>query len=508
MELRRLGRTGLKVSALGYGSGVLNAEPLPAAPGASGLAGRLLNRLLDAGVNYIDTSPDYGNSEELIGLALAGRRGEFVLATKCGCPDRGWSRGHEWTPARLLKNIEASLRRLRTGHVDVWQLHNPSPEMVKSGGLVEVMQRARRAGKVRFISVSSTLPDLREYLAWGVFDVFQLPYSALDRRHELFIGEAAAAGAGVAARGCIAEGEPRSGLARDKFWKYWAAARLDELRPPGVSRTAFLLRFALARPGVSTALVATRDAGHLEENLAAAQAGPLPEEIVREKPPEKARAAAPGRNVMKKTVESGPGACAVIGLDRRNAGRAAALAEAAVKKGAAALRLELCGRGRWSAAELEGLRKGLSALAAWLLAAVAKGRPVHLVNFEELDGEDGCGIFLERLLADGAGNYLLVPPQWRYDGRGLKLGHVDKGIAELNGCVYSSSSAACRACLEKRLGAMGYDAAATAEFDRGLRKALEGLKYLAGRKAAFKAYLKNVKTEKERVSGLLMNEQA
>lgn len=281
MKKRLFGRTGLRVFPLGYGAGVLSGERLPAG-GSAGAPGRLLNLALDSGINYIDTSPDYGNSEELIGRALAGRRREFVLATKCGCPDRGWRRGHEWTAERLLRNIETSLRRLRTDHVDVWQLHNPDPEMARRGGLREVMELVRRQGKARFVSVSSSLPEVLEFLAWDFFDAVQLPYSGLFRRHEAAISAAAAAGAGVSAGGCLCEGEPAAGLGRDKFWKYWPAAGLDELLAPGETRTAFLLRFALSHPRLHVALAATRSAAHLAENIRAAQAGPLPPDTYEE----------------------------------------------------------------------------------------------------------------------------------------------------------------------------------------------------------------------------------
>lgn len=198
---------------------------------------------------------------------------------------------------------------------------------------------------------------------------------------------------------------------------------------------------------------------------------------------------------------------AIIGLSRKDA-NAAALAAAAVKSGCRAVRLELCGKGAWSARELDALKKGLAALGEALVLGILKGHPLHLVNFEEAeDAAGGCGIFTGRLLADGDGNYMLVPPQWRYDGRGVKLGHADKGIAKFNGCVYDAASAACAECLRKNLAGTGYDARATLEFDLGVRKALESIKYLAKSKPVFKAYLERVRQERERESGLLINEK-
>lgn len=211
--------------------------------------------------------------------------------------------------------------------------------------------------------------------------------------------------------------------------------------------------------------------------------------------------------MSKKTGEMN-GHYAILGVSRKNSKHLAKLAAEAAGEGGGWLRLELCGPGAWSAADLAALRGGLAGLGEALITGIMKKTPVYLLNFADLDEAEGCGIFTGRLLADAAGNYLLVPPQWRFDGRGLKLGHADKGIEKLNGCVYAAGSAACSACLEKRLGAMGYDAAATAEFDLGLRKVRESMKYLGRGKPAFRAYLDKVREEAERESGLLVNEKA
>ena len=101
-----------------------------------------LNAVLDAGINFIDTSVDYGVSEELIGRFISTRRSEYYLATKCGCDpqDRGdhFETPHLWTRDNILRNIEGSLRRMRTDRVDILQFHNPKPDDVRQGDLVDV----------------------------------------------------------------------------------------------------------------------------------------------------------------------------------------------------------------------------------------------------------------------------------------------------------------------------------------------------------------------------------
>ncbi len=196
---------------------------------------------------------------------------------------------------------------------------------------------------------------------------------------------------------------------------------------------------------------------------------------------------------MDAQLNSADSTYAVIGVDRKNCGRLAELAEAAVSNGCRWVRLELAGKGVWGARDLERLRSGLAGLGEFLVKGIAKGRPVYLMNFEEQ--HDDSGPLADGLLADRGGAYLLVPPQWRYDGRGGKVGHVDKGV---------SAAAVKKA---RAPGAAGYDRGASLEFDRGLAKALESLRYLARAKASFADYLKKLEADLERGSGLLINKK-
>ncbi len=261
------------------GSRIWNGRPVGDAQ-----AERILNAVLDAGINLIDTAYDYGRSEEYIGRFIANRRGEYFLASKCGCTvvpagDHDET-PHVWTRENLLRNIEESLRRLRTDYVDLLQLHNPSVEQVEQGDLVTVLQDIKSAGKARFIGCSSTLPHLPHFIDWGVFDAFQIPYSALEREHEEAISAAARAGAGTIIRGGVARGAPgEEGLGSEERWAVWERAGLDDLRAPGESRTAFLLRFTLSHPDLHTTIAGTVRPEHLADNLRAAESGPLPADV-------------------------------------------------------------------------------------------------------------------------------------------------------------------------------------------------------------------------------------
>src|SRR5471030_2059488 len=287
MEKRTLGKTGLQVTVLGHGAMEIRGPRIwGGRPITDDEAELILNAVLDAGINFIDTAWDYGLSEEYIGKFISKRRNEYILATKCGCTwvDKGDhdDTPHIWTKENLRRNIESSLQRMKTDYIDIWQLHNPSPEDVEKGDLVPFMEQVKKEGKVRHVAISSTLPHLPVYLKWGVFETYQIPYSALERAHELVIGQVADAGCGVIVRGGVARGEPGAGLGGKDRWALFEQAKLDELCAPGESRTTFLMRYTISHPGMHTTIVGTKSVEHLAENIKAAQAGPLPPNVYEE----------------------------------------------------------------------------------------------------------------------------------------------------------------------------------------------------------------------------------
>ena len=283
-----LGRTGLAVTRLSFGAMEIRGSRIwGGRPVTDQQAETILNSVLDEGINFIDTANDYGRSEEFIGKYIAHRRQEFYLATKCGCTvvrrdENTDDTPHVWTRDNLFRGLNESLQRMKTDYIDIMQLHNPPVEETEKNQLVDALQEMQQQGKVRFISISTTLPHLPTYLHWGVFDTFQIPYSALEREHEEWISRAAEAGIGTIIRGGVARGEFGVGLGNQDRWKKFEAAGLDELRGPGESRTAFLLRFTLSHPDVHTIIVGTLYPEHLQENIAAVEHGPLPANVYEE----------------------------------------------------------------------------------------------------------------------------------------------------------------------------------------------------------------------------------
>jgi aryl-alcohol dehydrogenase-like predicted oxidoreductase len=287
MQKSVFGRTGLEVTRLGFGAMEIRGPRIwSGRPVTDEEAERILNAVLDAGINLIDTAYDYGLSEEYIGKFISHRRNEYYLATKCGCTvvDAGDhdETPHVWTRDNLLHNIETSLRRMKTDYIDLLQLHNPTVEQTEEGNLVEVLKEIQATGKVRWIGISSTLPHIAKYIESGVFDSFQIPYSALERDHENMISKAAQAGAGTIIRGGVGRGEPGVGLGNTDRWAVWEKAKLDDLLNEGESRTAFLLRFTLSHPDVSTTIVGTKNPEHLAENLRIAEKGALSADVYEE----------------------------------------------------------------------------------------------------------------------------------------------------------------------------------------------------------------------------------
>jgi aryl-alcohol dehydrogenase-like predicted oxidoreductase len=246
--------------------------------------------VLDAGINLIDTSPDYGRSEEHIGRSIAHRRSEYFLASKCGCvPGAPGGSDHVHTAENIRAAVEQSLRLMRTDHLDLVQFHRSltMPEYREHGALQE-LEKLRGEGKVRFIGVSATLPNMIEQVETGLFDAFQVPYSALQREHEEVIAKASAAGAGIVIRGGVVRGLPDDWEGRNYYMQpgtvakdRWEAARLDELLD-GMSRMEFTLRFTLSHPDLDTTIVGTKSLAHLADNVAAAMKGPLAENVAAE----------------------------------------------------------------------------------------------------------------------------------------------------------------------------------------------------------------------------------
>jgi aryl-alcohol dehydrogenase-like predicted oxidoreductase len=272
---------------LGYGAMELRGAPR-GRDVTEAQAETILHAVIDAGINYIDTSIDYGLSEERIGRYIADRRSEYYLASKCGClvgappAPRGQTSPHVFTRDNILKGVEQSLARLRTDYLDVLQFHiSPSRQTLEQDGALQTVLELKRAGTIRFVGMSGTLPHLLDHVTMGVFDVFQIPYSAVEREHEAIIAAAARAGAGIVIRGGAAKGAPTEGKHEGVQWDRWQKVHLADLLG-GMTAMEFVLRFTFTHPDLHTNIVGTIDPQHLRHNVEVLRQGPLPADVYAE----------------------------------------------------------------------------------------------------------------------------------------------------------------------------------------------------------------------------------
>jgi len=284
-----LGDTGLNVTRLGFGAMEIRGVPRGRDVTAQ-QADTILNSVLDQGINYIDTSVDYGTSEEFIGQFISHRRSEYFLASKVGCnvggqdAPPGQTAPHFYDRENVIAGVEQSLKRMKTDYMDVVQFHvSPTMEVLEADGGLDALKELQQQGKVRHIGMSGTLPNLPSHIESGVFRVLQIPYSALERENEKLISLAAEKGIGNVIRGGVAKGEPGvSGFVGKVPWDPFEAASLDELLDEGESRTSFMLRFTVSHPGMHTTIVGTINPEHLKQNVATVERGPLPADVYAE----------------------------------------------------------------------------------------------------------------------------------------------------------------------------------------------------------------------------------
>jgi len=274
LEKRRYGNTDMEVSVLGFGgSEIGNSDEKT--------VDRLLGQAVDAGLNLIDTAECYGNSEELIGKVLGGRRSDYYLFTKCG--HAAGLEYPDWDLLMLEKSIDRSLKRLQTDYVDMIHLHSCREEVLREGGVIEVLQRAKEAGKTRYIGYSGDRKDALYAVQTGIFDSLEISVNIADQEAiDLTLDEAMKRNMGVTAKRPIANAAWIHETMDETAYPYIYWHRLRELQygflADHQSGVETALRFTLSTPGVHTAIVGTRQPDRWQQNAALLEKGPLPRE--------------------------------------------------------------------------------------------------------------------------------------------------------------------------------------------------------------------------------------
>lgn len=245
---------------------------------------RVIGDALDAGLNLIDTAECYGRSEELIGEALAHRRSEFYLFSKCG--HEGVDGLPDWDPRMLELSIDRSLKRLKTDVLDLMQLHSCPREELEKGPVIEVLLEARRKGKLRYLGYSGDGDAARYALRCGAFEVLQTSLSIFDQEAaSLTIPEAREKGMGVIAKRPLGNAVFRhADRPENPYWQvYWDRMRAldyDFLGGDAEAAAELALRFTLSVEGVGTAVVGSSKPGRWRSNALIAEKGPLPPELM------------------------------------------------------------------------------------------------------------------------------------------------------------------------------------------------------------------------------------
>lgn len=273
MRYHALGRTGLQVSEISLGTAEigmaygLGADARP----SNAEAARLLHRALDLGINLIDTARAYGESEDIIGGAIAARRNEYILSSKVLVAPGD----------RVIESVHESLRRLRTGFIDIVMIHSAPVEVIREGEITGTLLNLKQDGLLRFIGASVYGNDAAQAaIESGAFDCLQVAYSALDRRPENELaGLARQNRIGLEARSVLLKGAltDRSSLLPDDLLPVREA--VDRLRKLASAHECSLpelaYRYVLSTGCVQTALVGASNTSEVEQAVRFADAGPL-----------------------------------------------------------------------------------------------------------------------------------------------------------------------------------------------------------------------------------------
>ena len=296
MQLRPFGETGMQVSPLGFGAAEIGFENV-----ADEAVSSLLSLALDSGLNVIDTAECYVDSEEKIGRALRGKRKDCLIFTKCGHSYSGrppglFTRAYrklsgpveralgrslpDWDPRLLERSIDRSLRRLKTDWIDLIQLHSCSEEILRRGAVIDVLQRARQAGKARYIGYSGDGAAALYAVQSEQFDTLQTSLNIADQQAiDVTLPLAARLGMGVVAKRPLANAVWKNTSRPDNSYHHVYWDRLQELRYDFLreehNAVEIALRFTLSVPAVHTAIVGTTKPAHWRKNAEITGAGAL-----------------------------------------------------------------------------------------------------------------------------------------------------------------------------------------------------------------------------------------
>ena len=281
MEKRHIARADLDVTFLGLGGLEIGRnwgygdERATRRPDDAGAA-MVLHRALDRGINLIDTASAYHQSERRIGEAVSSRRGEYILASKCGEHSDDPRTYYDFSYQAISNSIDRSLKLLQTDMIDIMQIHFGPDQMkvLDDGETVAAMKDAQKAGKVRYLGASCDGEVARRCVLSGDFDVMQLGCNLLFAGNDEIIDLCAEKGLGVFIRGGLAMGK-LTGRAPALIKQGYItggeaeriAALIDLCNGDLDKFTAVALRYLYEKPGISSVIVGTKNPDRIDENI-------------------------------------------------------------------------------------------------------------------------------------------------------------------------------------------------------------------------------------------------
>ncbi len=271
--IREFGNTDIKVSALGFGAGHIGDPALD-----DKFVEKLLNNIVDEGVNLFDTARGYGLSEERIGRFLVQRRKDIVLSTKVGYSVPGHN---DWTYSCVLAGIDESLSKLKTDYIDIVHLHSCSLQTLEQGEVIYALEKAKEQGKVRSAAYSGENEALDYAIHCGRFDSIQTSINIADQRNLNFLlPDAKLRYMGVIAKRPLANApwrftEHPQGHYCEEYW-----LRLQKMNLQyDISIHEIAIRFAAFTFGVDSCIVGTTKIEHVKQNMEFLKKGPLSQVI-------------------------------------------------------------------------------------------------------------------------------------------------------------------------------------------------------------------------------------
>ena len=276
MKYEVLGATSLRISKIGFGCMSLPTQDASI---------QIISKAIALGITFFDTADlyDKGENERLLGKAIKEKRKDLIIATKVGNQWKKDGNGWDWNPSKehIIAGVEASLRRLGTDYIDLYQLHGGTMQD-PFNETIEAFEWLKQQGKIRYYGLSSIRPNvIKEWIKRSNMASVMLQYSVLDRRpEESVLHLLQEKNIGVLARGSLAQGllinkEPKSYLNFDASTVKEAATAVSAVSTLERIPTQTALQFVLQQPAITAAVVGIRTMEQLVEIVGTMSAPPL-----------------------------------------------------------------------------------------------------------------------------------------------------------------------------------------------------------------------------------------